>query len=136
MLYQQKVVRRVHDESAASDNVTVTSVFADGIRLLVKTSVNIDSAYEFILDVSDNQPAGESVEEITNTGISIAVYNEHGVLVCRNVPKTPASDPTQTVGPGEMTSVPGEEPGEMTSEPIGATGETTNEPIDRIGVTV
>ena len=83
------------------------AVFADVVRLKIPAPIGNDRTHEFIFDVSENQPAEEAVEEISSTGVAISVYNAHGVLVCRNVPKTIASSaPSQTGGTGEMTSEP------------------------------
>ena len=105
-----------------------------GIRFvgayLLKTSSSLASVrpYEFIMEVDENQPKKESVEEATTIGVYIAVYNENGVIVCDNGKRNIMStsdlgkvESTLTNAPGEMTSVPGEEPGEMS-------GETTGEP--------
>ena len=132
LLTQQRRSSSVYDPTFSTTSPSTPSVFEDSVRLR-STGAGFNHTYEFVFDVSENQPVRESVEEITDTGVSVAVFNENGVLVCRNVPKTPASGPEQTVGPGEMTSVPGEEPGEMTSEPIDSTGEMTSEPVDGPG---
>lgn len=123
LIFQQRGMIGKYNAGYPPGAESFPSVYADVVRLKIPASVGNNRYYEFIFNVSENQPVEESVEEITSTGITITVYNEHGVLVCRNVPKTPASNPTQAVGPGEMTSVPGEEPGEMTSESISGTGE-------------
>lgn len=95
------------------------AVFDDVVRLKIPAPIGNDRAHEFIFDVPENQPAEEAVEEISSTGVEISVYNDHGVLVCRNVPKTTASSaPAHTDGTGEMTSEPIDGTGEMTSEPI------------------
>ena len=106
-------------------------VFNDAVLLSISSSLT--SPYFFDLDVSENQPVAESVEIQAGTGLAIAVYNEHGVLVCSNgvIPNGTASEPAISV-PGEMTNVPGTESGEMTSvpgeEPGEMAGETTDEP--------
>lgn len=92
-------------------------VFNDGIMLQVPVSVTRTRNYCFLLDVSDNQPTGESVMEKTGKGVIIEVYNENGVMVCNNGLSLP------TTQPGEMTSEPVDGTGEMTSEPIDGTGE-------------
>lgn len=108
-----------------------TPAFA-GIRFvgsyLLKTGASLASnrPYEFIMSVDENQRTKESIDEISTTGVYIAVYNENGVLVCDNGKRSSisASDLNKIESikaPGEMTSVPGEEPGEMA-------GETTDEP--------
>ena len=119
VLSQGRVSSRAYDVTFTSVNEYSAAIFADYVRLRCDAWLSDYATYEFILDVSENQPAEESVEEITNTGVAVAVYNENGVLVCRNVPKTTANGaPAQTVVPGEMTSEPIDGTGEMASEPI------------------
>lgn len=130
LLYQQKVVKGAHEVSSGASDMTGPVVFDDSIRLSTKSTVDNSRLYEFILDVAENQRAEEAIEEITSTGVVISVYNEHGVVVCRNVPKTVNS------APGEMTSESINGTGEMTSEPIDGTGEMTSEPIDGPGATI
>ena len=90
-------------------------VYNDAVLLSITSSLT--SPYVFDLDVSENQPAAESIEVQAGTGLVLAVYNENGVLVCSNgvISSGTASAPG-IIAPGEMTSVPGEEPGEMTGE--------------------
>ena len=123
LLSQARVSTRGYDSNFKPLEETGVCVFSDSVRLKTSAPIGTYRTYEFILDVSEDQPTEEAVEEITTTGVGIDVYNEHGVLVCRNTPKTPSnSDPSQTVTPGEMTSVPGEEPGETTSELVDGPG--------------
>ena len=106
--------------------------FTTSVRLRLNVTLTQSRSYVFELDVDENQPRGESVEEITSNGVRIAVYNENGVLVCDNgiSGEAASATPPVTSGSGEMTSVPGEEPGEMTSEPVDGSVEMTSEPID------
>ena len=133
LLTQRRVSNRVYEVYITSNYEFGLVVFSDSVRLQLVTGVGEYRTYEFELDIPENQPAGESVEEITETGCAITVFNENGVVICRNVPKTPASNPEQTVGPGEMTSVPGEGPGEMTSVPGEGPGEMTSVPGEAPG---
>ena len=97
-------------------------VFDDAVRLQTPSKLAANRTYEFIIDVAENQPVAEYVEEVSSEGIIISVYNADGVLVCDNSGnRKPAQSGGMTSVPGEMTSVPGEEPGEMA-------GETTDEP--------
>ena len=117
LLSQYRRGLATYDASIGVVPLSSAIVFDDVVRLLTTASVGANRTYECILDVSENQPTEEAVEEITNTGVTISVYNEHGVLVCRNgVSNSAESSPAQSSGSGEMTSVPGEEPGEMTGE--------------------
>ena len=126
-----------YDASIGVVPLSSAIVFGDVVRLLTTASVGANRTYEFIFVAPENQPGEEAVEEITSTGVVISVYNEHGVLVCRNTPKTPASGaPAHTDESGEMASEPIDGTGEMTSEPIGGIGETTSEPIDGTGDTI
>lgn len=90
-------------------------VFNDSIVLSVPASTTAENRYyEAIINVSDNQPIEESVKEITEFGVSISVYNEHGVKICDNsVTPSGKQSSTETSGPGEMTSEPIDEPGAM-----------------------
>ena len=136
LLSQGRVSTGAYDANFVNANEACPSVFADSVRLRASTTIGSHRTYEFVLDVLENQPAKESVEEITTTGVTITVFNENGVVVCRNDVKTPInSDPTPTDGPGESTSEPIDGPGEMTSEPIDGPGESTSEPIDAPGET-
>ena len=40
--------------------------------------------YEVVIDIPENQPAIESVEEISTYGVSASVYNDNGVKICDN----------------------------------------------------
>ena len=120
LVSQHRIMDVPYDSTLLNVAEIGAAVFADSIRLNTKAALNPNKFYEFILDVSENQPVAEAVEEISAVGVTINVYNESGVLVCAHT-GTPASNPPQTNAPGEMTSVPGEEPGEMASE-------TTDEP--------
>ena len=108
---QRKNTQGEFDPNVPIVEEQVPNVFYNAVRLRVSGAVTFKTSFEFILDVAENQPAEEAVEEIKGDGVVISVYNEHGVLVCRNTPKTLS------------TGVPGEEPGEMASEPIDGTGE-------------
>lgn len=98
-------------------------VFTDSAVFSTDLYTGPDNSIIFVAYVQENQPAIERVAELGSIGISINVYNENGVLICSNgAPKSGAqSTPPSAGGPGEMTSVPGEEPGEMA-------GETTDDP--------
>ena len=134
LLSQRRISARAYEVYLSTAYESGPVVFVDSVRLRVQTGVGEYRTYEFVLDVPEKQPAEESVEEITETGAVITVFNENGVVICRNVPKTPSnSAPAQTVVPGEMTSEPIDGSGEMTSEPIDSSGEMTSEPIDGTG---
>ena len=98
-------------------------VFTDSAVFSSDLFTGKDNSIIFVVWVQENQPTVERVTEIGSLGISINVYNENGVLICSNgvTPSAPQATPGIIDGPGEMTSVPGEEPGEMASE-------TTDEP--------
>lgn len=89
--------------------------FITSVRLKFNTTLTQSRLYMFELEVSDNQPNGEGVEEITSNGVRIAVYNENGVLICDNGVSNEAASavPPATIGPGEMTSEPIDGPGVM-----------------------
>lgn len=114
-------------ESGMASNIGANSmmapiVFDDSVMLPINSALT--SPFVLECEVSENQPKGERVAEYSGTGVSIAVYNENGVLVCDNgvtYVEPEQSTPATPNAPGEMTSVPGEEPGEMA-------GETTDEP--------
>lgn len=97
------------------------AVYDDVVRLKIPASVGDNRSYEFIFEVSENQPTGEAVEEITSTGVAITVYNEHGVFVCRNGASKSTGDAPQHTGEMMSESIGGT--GEMTSESIGGTSE-------------
>ena len=82
LLSQARVSTRAYDTNFSTVNETGAAVFDDSVRLQTVASIGGYRTYEFVLDVAENQPSEESVEEITSTGVGIAVYNEHGVLVC------------------------------------------------------
>lgn len=71
-----------YDATIGEVQPSTAVVFDDVVRLKTSASVAANRTYEFILDVSENQPAEESVEEVSTTGIGIEVYNADGVLVC------------------------------------------------------
>lgn len=138
---QAKVVNGNYYNIGSNPAASSPIIFNDAVRLATLVSTDKSMYHFFDFDVGENQPNEERVMEITSTGVAIAVYNANGVLVCDNgVANIPSSDPTQSGevqnGPGEMTSVPGEEPGEMTSEPIGGSGEMTSEPVGGTGATI
>lgn len=110
-------------------------VFDDSIVVSVPSSNTAAGRYyEATIEVSDNQPALESVNEVTTFGLSISVYNEYGVKICDNGVKVSSTQSSGTTNaPGEMTSVPGTEPGEMTSVPGEEPGEMTVETTDEPG---
>lgn len=95
-------------------NSVFDPVIYDDSAMLSLTS-NLTTPYIFVVDISENQPLGEHIEELTNLKLTLEVYNENGVLVCDNgVPYVPgANTPTIPSGPGEMTSEPIDGPGEM-----------------------
>lgn len=127
VLSQSRISTIAYDKNFTNSPEIGSAVFPDALRLQVDASIGGHRVYEFILYVPDNQPAKEAVEEITSTGVAIAVYNEHGVLVCHNgVGISTESSPSQTVVHGETTSEPIVSTDEMTSEPIDASGGTTN----------
>ena len=128
VLYRVRGARPVDQYRVVNSNFVSTGtntmynavVFDDSVLLSVTS--NLVTPYIFDLDVSENQPIAESIEEQSALGISAAVYNENGVLVCSNgVTSSGTASAPDIIAPGEMTSVPGEEPGEMA-------GETTDEP--------
>ena len=71
-----------YDATIGEAQPSTAVVFDDAVRLKTSASVAANRTYEFILDVSENQPEEESVEEVSTTGIGIGVYNADGVLVC------------------------------------------------------
>ena len=71
-----------YDSTIGETQPSTAVVFDDVVRLKTSASVAANRTYEFILDVSENQPVEESVEEVSTTGIGIEVYNADGVLVC------------------------------------------------------
>ena len=105
-----------YDASIGIASAPLPLVFGDGIKLGVYQTGSTSRTYDFYVDVSNNQPADERVEETSTTKSAITVYNENDVAICDNgVTVTPsASSPSQpTTAPGEMTSVPIEAPGEI-----------------------
>ena len=72
-----------YDASIGVAQLSSAVVFDDVVRLQTSASVAANRTYEFILDVSENQPEAEYVEEISSTGAGIDVYNADGVLVWR-----------------------------------------------------
>lgn len=98
--------------STGTNSVYNIVVFDDSV--LMSVTSNLTTPYIFDLDVSENQPIAESIEEQSALGIALAVYNENGVLVCDNGISPTASASTPSIsGPGEMTSEPIDGPGEM-----------------------
>ena len=71
-----------YDSTIGETQPSTAVVFDDVVRLKTSASVAANRTYEFILDVSENQPTEESIEEVSTTGIGIEVYNADGVLVC------------------------------------------------------
>ena len=137
LLFQYRASAKSYEDTVTNGNEMYAAVFPDSIRLRVNSALGYYRTYEFVLDVSENQPIGESVEERTSTGSAIVVYNENGVVVCSNGVKPPTNiDPAKTNGLGEMTSEPIGGTGEMTSEPIDGTGEMKSEPIDGLNTTI
>ena len=107
-------------------------VFNDSFRAFCYEDLPRNRKMVYMLDVDENQPLIERVEELTHKGASITVYNANGVVVCDK-----AGDLAETIdGSSEMTSEPIGGTGEMTSEPIDGIGEMTSEPIDGTGETI
>ena len=71
-----------YDSTIGEVQPSTAVVFDDAVRLKTSASVAANRTFEFVLDVSENQPVEESVEEVSTTGIGIDVYNADGVLVC------------------------------------------------------
>ena len=71
-----------YDATIGEVQPSTAVVFDDAVRLKTSASVAANRTFEFVLDVSENQPAEETVEEVSTTGIGIEVYNADGVLVC------------------------------------------------------
>ena len=112
-------------------------VFDNAVKIGMGSSLNNSISYEIVLDVDENQPGMESVEEITSQGVTITVYNADGVIVCHNnVDISARIDTPKTDSLGEMTTEPIDGPGEATSEPIDGTGEMASESIGGIGETM
>lgn len=119
LLFQCRASSNNYEDNIPNAGEMYAVVFADSILLRANSGLGFYRTYEFVLDVAENQPAEESVEEITTFGCAIVVFNENGVVVCRNDVDPPAdSYPAQTDGPGEMVSEPIDGTGEMTSEPV------------------
>ncbi len=70
-----------YDATIGEAQPSTAVVFDDSVRLKTAASVAVNRTYEFILDVSENQPEAEYVEEVSSTGVGIDVYNADGVLV-------------------------------------------------------
>lgn len=105
-----------YDASIGIASAPLPFVFDGGIKLGVYQTGSTSRTYDFYVDVSDNQPTDERVEETSTTKSAITVYNENDVTVCDNgvtVTASTSSPPQSTAGPGEMTSVPIEGPGEI-----------------------
>ena len=105
-----------YDASIGIASAPLPLVFDGGMKLGVYQSGSTSRTYDFYVDVSDNQPADERVEETSTTKSAITVYNENDVEICDNgvTVTAPTSSPSQSAtAPGEMTSVPIEAPGEI-----------------------
>ena len=105
-----------YDASIGIASAPLPLVFDGGIKLGVYQTGSTSRTYDFYVDVSDNQPTDERVEETSTTKSAITVYNENGVAICDNgvtVTASTSSPSSSTTAPGEMTSVPGEAPGEI-----------------------
>ena len=105
-----------YDASIGIASAPLPLAFDGGIKLGVYQTGTTSRTYDFYIDVSDNQPADERVEEASSTKSAITVYNENGVAICDNGVAVTASSssPSQSAtAPGEMTSVPIEAPGEI-----------------------
>ena len=120
LLSQYRVCLETYDPTNGLSPVAeqCAIVYNDATVLQVPVTMTQYRRYLFLLDISENQPNGESIEitTVSDARITAYVYNENGVLVCSAVSQSTAS--------GEMTSEPIEAPGEMTSEPIDGVGET------------
>ena len=135
-LSQSRVMTENFYSSGSNPSTTAPTIFSNAVRFSTTSSIGKKHYYVFDFDVSDNQPTPERVSEISAAGITIAVYNADGVLVCDSGVGVPAAkDPTHDItlnAPGEMDTATGTEPGEMTSvpgeEPGEMAGETTDEP--------
>ena len=94
--------------SSGSNSPTSTpTIFSNAARFSTTSSLGKKHYHVFDFDVSDNQPTPARVAEISTMGITIAVYNADGVLVCDNGVGTSAvQDPTHADNtmnaPGEM----------------------------------
>lgn len=95
-------------------NSVFDAIIYDDSAMLALTS-NLTTPYIFVVDIRENQPKGESIEELTALGLKLEVYNENGVLVCDNGDPSVSGErtPPVTSGPGEMTNEPIDGPGEM-----------------------
>ena len=105
-----------YDASIGIASAPLPLVFDGGIKLGVYQTGSTSRTYDFYVDVSDNQPTDERVEETSTTKSAITVYNENDVVICSNgvTVTASASSPSQSAtAPGEMTSVPIEAPGEI-----------------------
>ena len=103
-----------YDASIGIASAPLPLVFDGGIKLGVYQSGSTSRTYDFYVDVSENQPTDERVEETSTTKSSLTVYNENDVVICDNGVTVTASSSTPSQSkPGEMTSVPGEAPGEI-----------------------
>lgn len=105
-----------YDASIGIASAPLPLVFDGGIKLGVYQTGSTSRTYDFYVDISDNQPTDERVEETSSTQSAITVYNENDVAICDNgvTVTAPVASPSQsTTAPGEMTSVPIEAPGEI-----------------------
>lgn len=82
LLSQYRRGLSAYDATIGVAQPSTAVVFGDAVRLQTSASVAANRTFEFILDVAENQPVEESVEEVTTAGIGIEVYNADGVLVC------------------------------------------------------
>ena len=71
-----------YDSTIGEVQPSTAVVFDDAVRLKTSASLAANRTFEFVLDVFENQPVEESVEEVSTVGIGIEVYNADGVLVC------------------------------------------------------
>ena len=105
-----------YDASIGIASAPLPLVFGGGIKLGVYQTGSTSRTYDFYVDVSENQPVEESVQESGSTGASLTVYNADDVEICDNgvtVTATASSPSQSTTAPGEMTSVPIEATGEI-----------------------
>ena len=109
-------------------------VFDDAVKIGLGATLNDRMPYEIVLDVDENQPEIESVEELTSQGIIINVYNADGVIVCHNnVGISAGIDTSKTDGLGETAIESVDGSGETAIESVGGSGETAIESIDGSG---
>ena len=105
--------------AAVADLTTRTAVvFNNAVRFFSYAKTSSGRQMEYMLDVNENQPGLESVEELTNTGVNITVYNANGVVVCDNGVTIPSKIDGAQAG----------DPAETVTEPIGDIAEMTGVP--------